>query len=238
MLPLLALAQSSQTSLVVAEQMPYFEGCEDYEDGSEEKRNCSNINLVNFISENIQYPEDANTKGIEGTVFLSFVVDKDGKIHSQEVLRDIGGGCAKEALRILNLMPTWQAAVNDGKTVSVKLNLPITFSLKNTANSILDNFQIHWGGLKGKTLTQKELNNSLSENLFVRNEFGDTVDISGLTFIFQRNRTYIEETSTGKINDSLSKVVKKTKKGGLFTIVATIMVDGEFLEIERNFNII
>jgi len=79
MLPLLALAQSSQTSLVVAEQMPYFEGCEDYEDGSEEKRNCSNINLVNFISENIQYPEDANTKGIEGTVFLSFVVTKMAK---------------------------------------------------------------------------------------------------------------------------------------------------------------
>ena len=236
-LPCFVIAQHDNAPLLVAEQMPYFESCGAYQDGTAEKRKCSNISLVNFISENIQYPEAAKSRGIEGTVFLSFVVNKDGSIQSQKVLLDIGGGCAEEALRILDLMPDWEPAIHEGQAVKVKLNLPVTFSLKNVATSVKSNYQIHWGRLKGNTISKAALENNLNFKLFVRDEFGDEMDISSLSFIFHRNRTYFEKTSTGKINSDLSKVVKKVKRGGMFTIVATILVDGNFLEIEREFEV-
>ncbi len=235
--PFLLWAQPDMDVLTVAEQMPYFEGCEHYEPGSEDKRNCSNIKLVNFISENIQYPEKAKALGIDGTVFLSFVVNEDGSIQSQKVLRDIGGGCAEEALRILNLMPKWEAAIDEGVAVKVRLTLPVTFSLKNSETAKKSNYQIHWGSLKGTTVTKANLEKNTSSKLFVRDEFGNEVDISNLTFIYERNRAYVEETSTGNINKSLEKVIKKVKRGGSFTIVATILVDGNFIEIDREFKV-
>lgn len=237
-LPCLIIAQGNGEALITAEQMPYFEDCGAYQDGTAEKRKCSNASLISFISENIQYPEAAKLEGIEGTVFLSFVVNKNGQIESQKILRDIGGGCGKEALRILDLMPDWEPAINEGKAVSVKLNLPVTFSLSNTNTAIASNYQIHWGALKGKVISKSALEKSLDANLLVRNEFGNDVDISSLSFVFQRNKTFVEGTSTGKINSDLSKVVKKVKRGGTFTILATILVNGDFMEIERQFKII
>lgn len=236
-LPYLIIAQTSGESLLIAEQMPYFKGCGAYQDGTAEKRKCSNTSLINFISENIQYPETAKSDGIEGTVFLSFVVNKNGQIEYQEVLHDIGGGCGKEALRILALMPDWEPAVNEGENVNVKLNLPVTFSLNNEDNEITSNYQIHWGALKGKVASKDILEKSLNAKLLVRNEFGNDVDISSLSFVFQRNKTVLEATSTGKINSDLSKIVKKVKRGGTFTIVATILVNGAFIEIERHFKV-
>jgi len=238
-LPCLMIAQRKGEPLLTAEQMPYFKDCGAYQGGTVEKRKCSNTNLVNFISENIQYPEVAKSEGIEGTVFLSFVIDKTGRIESQQILRDIGGGCGQEALRILDLMPDWEPAINDGEAVKVKLNLPVTFSLKNeTIDAVASNYQIHWGALKGKSVTKLALENNLDAKLFVRNEYGNDVDVSSLSFVFQRNKTYLEETSTGKINSDLSKVIKKVKRGGTFTIVATILVNGKFMEVERQFKVI
>lgn len=237
-LPCLLIAQHNAEPLIAAEQMPYFEGCGAYQNGTAEKRKCSNTGLINFISENIQYPEAAKSEGIEGTVFLSFIVNKRGQIESPKVLRDIGGGCGKEALRILDLMPDWEPAVNNDKFVSVKLNLPVTFSLNNENNSVASKFQIHWGALKGKSVSKIALEKNLNAKLLVRNEFGNDVDVSSLSFVFQRNKTFVEGTSTGKINSDLSKVVKKVKRGGTFTIVATILVNGEFMEIERQFKIV
>jgi len=237
-LPCLIVAQHSNEPLTIAEQMPYFKGCDAYQNGTAEKRKCSNVSLINFISENIQYPEPAKSKGIEGTVFMSFIVNKNGQIESPKVLRDIGGGCGKEALRILNLMPAWEPAIDNGNPVNVKLNLPVTFSLNNEDSSVASNFQIHWGALKGKAVSKVALEKSLDAKLFVRNEFGNDVDISSLSFVFQRNKTYVEGTSTGKINSDLSKVVKKVKRGGTFTIVATILVNGKFMEVERHFKVV
>ena len=235
--PFLLWAQPETDVLTVAEQMPYFEGCDHYEPGSEDKRNCSNINLVNFISENIRYPELAKANGIDGTVFLSFVVNEDGSIQSQKVLRDIGGGCAEEALRILNLMPKWEAAIDQGEAVKVRLTLPVTFSIKNSDSAQKSNYQIHWGSLKGTIVTKADLEKNTSSKLYVRDEFGNEVDISNLTFIYERNRSYFEETSSGNINNSLKKVIKKVKRGGSFTILATIFVDGNFIEVDRQFKV-
>lgn len=86
---------------------------------------------IEFIKNNIKYPEEALTKGTSGTVYVSFVVEKDGSLTEITVLRGIGSGCDEEALRIVRLMPKWIPATYQGIIVRQKLNMPIRFFLKN-----------------------------------------------------------------------------------------------------------
>lgn len=86
--------------------------------------------LREFIQKNLQYPQLARENGIEGKVYVTFVVEPDGSITNIKVLRDIGGGCGAEAVRIVKLMPKWNPGTQRGKPVRVQFNLPIEFKLK------------------------------------------------------------------------------------------------------------
>ena len=85
--------------------------------------------LLAFLQRNIVYPELARENGIEGKVYVTFVVETDGSISNVRVLRDIGGGCGLEAVRVVKLMPKWKPGKQAGKTVRVQYNLPIYFVL-------------------------------------------------------------------------------------------------------------
>lgn len=98
------------------EQMPEFQG------GEEE--------LMKFLKGNIVYPQMAKESGIQGTVYVTFVVTKDGKIKDASVLRGIGGGCDEEALRVVKMMPDWKVGKQNGQAVPVQFNLPIKFILQ------------------------------------------------------------------------------------------------------------
>ena len=85
--------------------------------------------LYEFLQANIQYPEKALANHIEGKVYVSFVVETDGSISFSKVLRDIGGGCGLEALRVVRSMPRWKPGKRSGEIVRVQYNLPISFTL-------------------------------------------------------------------------------------------------------------
>jgi len=85
--------------------------------------------LMNFIANNIKYPEEARRDTIQGRVFVNFVVEKDGSVSNVKVLRGIGGGCDEEAKRVVALMPNWTPGYQEGKAVRVSFNLPIRFML-------------------------------------------------------------------------------------------------------------
>ena len=85
--------------------------------------------LLAFLQRNIVYPELARENGIEGKVYVTFVVETDGSISNVKVLRDIGGGCGQEAVRVVKLMPKWKPGKQAGKVVRVQYNLPIYFVL-------------------------------------------------------------------------------------------------------------
>ena len=85
--------------------------------------------LFKFIKEHIEYPTIARDNGLEGTVYLSFVVEKDGSITNVTVRRDIGGGCGEEAVRVVGLMPKWLPGKQRGVPVRVTFNLPIKYKL-------------------------------------------------------------------------------------------------------------
>jgi len=90
--------------------------------------------LYAYISENIKYPKQARKSGVEGRVFIEFVIDKNGQMSKYKVLKGIGSGCDEEALRVLALFPDrWSPGKHEGKVVNQKIVLPISFKLgKNT----------------------------------------------------------------------------------------------------------
>ncbi|MEZ5083006.1 MAG: energy transducer TonB [Bacteroidales bacterium] len=71
----------------------------------------------------------ARESGIQGRVFVTFVVERDGNITDVKILRGIGGGCDEEALRVIKNMPKWTPGKQRGKPVRVQFNMPIMFKL-------------------------------------------------------------------------------------------------------------
>jgi len=63
-------------------------------------------------------------------VVVSFVVEKDGSVTDPKILRDLGGGCGKEALRIVQAMPKWVPGKQRNQPVRVQFNLPVRFKLE------------------------------------------------------------------------------------------------------------
>lgn len=118
---------------VIAEDMPRFPGCEDL-GSKKEKEECAKLKLLEFIYANIEYPAIARENGVEGTAVVSFVVEKDGRVKDAKIVREIGGGCGEEALRVVEHMndagKRWIPGKQRGKPVRVMFNLPVKFKLK------------------------------------------------------------------------------------------------------------
>jgi TonB family protein len=101
--------------LLVVEQNPEFKGGYNA--------------MENFLKNSIKYPDEAKKSGIQGTVFVQFVVNKFGKLSRIKVLRGIGGGCDEEAIRVVNSMPDWIPGKQSGKAVPVMFMIQVRFQL-------------------------------------------------------------------------------------------------------------
>jgi len=84
---------------------------------------------MKFLQDNIKYPQMARESGIQGTVYVTFVVERNGSVTDVKILRGIGGGCDEEALRVVQNMPKWEPGKQRGKPVRVQFNMPIKFTL-------------------------------------------------------------------------------------------------------------
>lgn len=85
--------------------------------------------MMKYIGSNIHYPASAMKAGIQGKVYVQFIITKTGKVSDAKVLRGISLDCDKEALRVIKAMPDWNPGKNKGKTVSTIMQLPIMFQL-------------------------------------------------------------------------------------------------------------
>lgn len=101
----------------VVEEMPSFPG------GETER--------VRFLSQNLTYPQLAREAGIQGTVYLSFVIERDGSITDVRILRGVEGGCSEEAVRVVNSMLKWNPGNQRGIPVRVQMSIPIKFTLRS-----------------------------------------------------------------------------------------------------------
>ena len=82
-----------------------------------------------YLIENLHYPELAKEKGAQGTVYITFVVEKDGSITNIKVLEGVCRSIDDEALRVIRNMPKWSPGMQRGKAVRVQYNMPIRFIL-------------------------------------------------------------------------------------------------------------
>ena len=107
--------QDGDTIYNVAETMPQFPG------GPNE--------LMKWLGENTKYPETAKANKIEGRVFVSFVIEKDGNVTNAEVMRGIDKECDAEAVRVVSSMPKWQPGTQNGEAVRCRFTIPFIFKL-------------------------------------------------------------------------------------------------------------
>jgi protein TonB len=98
---------------IIVQQMPAFRG-----------------NLNQYLAQEMRYPDIAKENGIEGTVVIRFIVNEKGEISNPVIVKDIGGGCGEEALRVVRAMPAWLPGANRGIPVKVQMNLPVKFKLE------------------------------------------------------------------------------------------------------------
>jgi len=82
-----------------------------------------------FVQKNLKYPAQARRMGIEGKVFVQFVVDKNGQLTEVTAVKGIGAGCDEEAVRVIEGAPKWKPGKQRGRAVKVRMILPITFKL-------------------------------------------------------------------------------------------------------------
>ncbi|MBR6093018.1 MAG: M56 family metallopeptidase [Bacteroidales bacterium] len=102
--------------------------------------------LFDFINKNVKYPKSARDKGIEGRVFVQFVVEKDGSLSSFTVLRGVSDELDAEAIRVLKVMPKWKPGMNDGKPVRVQFVMPFNFKLSDDGNTMTALSGTQWEG--------------------------------------------------------------------------------------------
>jgi hypothetical protein len=98
-------------------------------------RICGENQLFAILAQNIRYPEEARNNNLQGTVVVSCIIEPaSGRMSSLKLLKDIGGGCGAEAIRVLKVLDTlglrWQAGMLNGKSVRVQHALPIRFKLQ------------------------------------------------------------------------------------------------------------
>jgi len=100
---------------LVVEEMPTYPGGEEA--------------LRNDIATNVKYPEDAKKAGIQGKVYVTFVVDEKGKVTDAKIARGVSSSLDKESLRVVSELKTWIPGKDKGKVVKVSYTLPINYAL-------------------------------------------------------------------------------------------------------------
>ena len=85
--------------------------------------------LMNDLTGSIKYPEEARKNGIQGKVFVSFVVDEQGKVTNAKIERGVEASLNQESLRVVNGLKTWKPGMEKGKAVKVAYTIPINYAL-------------------------------------------------------------------------------------------------------------
>ncbi len=110
------MLSSNEEVFYIVEDMPEFPGGE--------------MAFREYIANTVKYPVVAQEKGIQGKVYVSFVVTKDGGVADAKIARGVAPSLDQEALRVVNNLPKWQPGKQRGKAVNVSYTIPINFVLQ------------------------------------------------------------------------------------------------------------
>jgi TonB family protein len=115
------------------EQMPTFPGCEHLDGSHAYKEECTKKALIEYVFNNLQYPEEAKKNKIEGNCVVQFIIMENGTLAEINIIRDIGYGCGEEVARVIRKMNddniVWTPGRQLGRPVQVLYTLPVRFKL-------------------------------------------------------------------------------------------------------------
>ncbi|MGB0864579.1 MAG: TonB family protein, partial [Saprospiraceae bacterium] len=130
----IVVTPSSDSTLIYTRvnEMPLLMSC--MKEAEYDRQHCSNGQILKYIYKSIKYPKVAKENNLEGLVVVTFIIDKKGKIGKIKLLRDIGGQCGAETMRVVKKLANdasmkWKAGVHKGEKVNVRINVPIRFKL-------------------------------------------------------------------------------------------------------------
>ena len=98
--------------------------------------------MMQFLAQNIRYPETAHKAGIQGRVIANFVVEKDGSITEAKIVKSVSPELDAEALRVVSAMPQWIPGMQNGEAVRVKYTIPVTFQLQGSEKPAVSHVMI------------------------------------------------------------------------------------------------
>ncbi len=131
-----AVAQNQQVdsseafNFALVESLPVYQGC-DENAPKDSVHACMNNSIMSFIAANFRYPPEARQKGIQGRVFVNFVIEKDGSVSNVQIARGVHKLLDKEAVRVVKEIPRFaKPAFQRGKTVRMQYTVPINAKLK------------------------------------------------------------------------------------------------------------
>ena len=196
------LSKRDTTIYVVADKMPTFPG------GARVQ--------YQFLAMHLHYPLDAFKNHITGRVIVAFIVERNGKISNIRVLKGLGHGCDKEAMRVVSEMPKWIPGRIKGKAVRVRVTLPFLFNLqpKNKVYSQADKYPVfiyEGGSLKNY------LNNNIKYPVgIVKNKITDTVKVFFIVEPDRRVTHVMVKKDTSKLNAYDYEAMRLAKKLRVF----------------------
>lgn len=117
----------SDAPLKVAEVMPVLRSCESLEDRTA-RETCTNQGILEHVMAKLIYPENLREEGVEGTVFVEFVVNQNGEVEGVKAVKG-PEALFKPAMRVISELPYFVPGYHKGKTVKVQYVLPIRFAL-------------------------------------------------------------------------------------------------------------
>ncbi len=164
---------SNNQVFTIVQQMPEFQG-----------------DLDKYLSEHMNYPDSAIKAGITGTVYINFIVEKDGSVSHVKVIKSIPHGYSldKEAVKVITAMPKWSIGMQNGHPVRVSYNIPMRFVLNSNSNYLPDNQPqpVEQEGFTNKNEAKNVMKDALKEGKWIeyRNyDFGPTTDTTAPYYI-------------------------------------------------------
>tara|TARA_B110000444_G_C18848176_1_gene603527 strand:- start:1419 stop:2117 length:699 start_codon:yes stop_codon:yes gene_type:complete len=116
------------TAFMIVENMPAFGPCKSMR--GDERTMCTNLEIIKFVSQNTKYPSIAKDAGIQGKVYIYFVVGRDGYVKDVKILREVDPRLDKEAKRVIESLPRFEPGQQRGKSVSVQYTIPVSFIIR------------------------------------------------------------------------------------------------------------
>lgn len=169
------------------------------------------IALVEYLSKNIKFPKEKEKENVRARVVASFTVDKDGSITDAKIVRSQGEAFDNEALRVINGMPKWIPGMQNGKAVSVKYTLPITFSTTDSDKKIKSVRTIDMNGNGGKQPEGKVV--SEKAEMFSGKDFVLVVNGKAVKALSGIKPSDIEKVDVKKDAETMKKYNAEGKQG-------------------------